>query len=68
MNNDLDVLLTDSLPGILGKASEDQWCYLLETKTGQQFLFSYVHQIDNEWIQLEPVEDFDEDAFRRAAR
>lgn len=51
------------LPPVLAKAASDNWLYLLETKSGQQFLFPHISIIDEEWIHLNP---FDDDEMRTA--
>lgn len=50
-------ITTTQLPPILEKATEDQWTYLLETNTGQQFLFGTITVVSDEWVQLNPIED-----------
>lgn len=44
------------LPPLLEQATIDEWCFALETKSGQQFVFGHVVVIDAEWIQLQHSE------------
>ena len=44
-------------PSIIGKATLDMWYYILETKTGQQFVFGGAVVLNDDMIHLEPVDE-----------
>lgn len=51
-----DVIAAIVLPPVLAKAADDEWSFLLETKSGQQFIFGSIEVVDKDWIHLNPVD------------
>jgi hypothetical protein len=47
---------TTELPRILDKASDDNWHFLVKTKTGDKFIFGSI-DVCGDWIHLNPLDD-----------
>lgn len=55
--SDIPTFVQPLLPPVLLHAMNDSWTFLLETRSGQQFIFGSIAVVgEGEWIHLEPAD------------